>query len=57
MCNKRRDLLTYFMFETTLEAGQVAELLDEGLPQAIHALLKAFVPSCTRIDVEIHQHV
>lgn len=29
-----------FMFETTLEAGQVAELLDEGLPPAIHALLK-----------------
>lgn len=47
----------YFMFETTLEAGQVAELLDEGPPQAIHALLKAFVPSGTMIDVEIHHQV
>lgn len=46
-----------FMFETTLEAGEVAEPLDEGPPQATHALLKAFVPSCTMVDVEIHHHV
>lgn len=57
MCTKRRDLLMYFMFETTLEVGQGSELLDEGPPQAIHALLKAFVPSWTMIDVEIHHQV
>lgn len=35
----------------------MAELLDEGLSQAIHALLKTLVSSCTMIDVEIHHRV